>query len=360
MEPYGADSIQILEGLDPVRRRPGMYLGGVDRAAAERMLWLVIDNAIDEHLAGHASALSVTVESGVVTVEDNGRGLPLDAPRQGGKPAVELIFSTLFGGCRPDHAGRTLSGVGVAVVNALSSRCDVEVHRAGGRHHIAFEGGRLVEGLRRLEASHRTGTRVRFVPDARIFTGTDFDLGELERRLRALSFLCPTLTITHQGAVMRGPSGLAGFVQRELGAGPADGVFTAEGPSGDAMSSAALAWRHAGQDPRVFGYVRYFHTREGAHVEGLRAGLRRAARLARPDLGKVHDAALDEVLGRGLVAVLHVEVADPVFQNTTRDRLLDPEVALAVEVVVGDALAETFSQCPQLLRGLLCRARVPG
>src|SRR5690606_16782069 len=199
---YNADQIQVLEGLEAVRKRPGMYIGSTSEKGLHHLVWEIVDNSIDEALAGYCDHIQVIIEEdNSITVIDNGRGIPVDIQKKTGKPAVEVIMTVLHAGGKFGGGGYKVSGglhgVGSSVVNALSTRLEVSVHLHGKIHFIAFERGKKVSDLEVIGETDRTGTTVRFKPDPEIFTETTtFDLDTLVQRIRELAFLNKGIRLT--------------------------------------------------------------------------------------------------------------------------------------------------------------------
>jgi DNA gyrase/topoisomerase IV subunit B len=316
---YDAARIEVLEGLEPVRRRPGMYIGSTDAQGLEHLLFEVIGNGLDEHLAGRATRLQVEVgDGGWVVVEDNGSGIDLTAPN-----ALERIFRTVHLGATLDghhphvHVTPTLHGAGFAVVNALSARFELVSHRDGVASRAAWVRGVLVEPLARTASTER-GTRVRFLPDAEIFQGVPLDLEHLVMRFTELGWLLPRLDLRLQGRCFQQPAGVAGWVLRDAGeALVAGSLVEASGVVDDVQVELAFAQTRRQQGPAVRSFVNYRATEGGSHASGL----------------------LDAVgVHRGLVAVVHVGLLHPRFKGPVRAVLETEAARVAVETVATQAL----------------------
>jgi DNA gyrase subunit B len=356
---YDATSIAVLEGLEPVRKRPGMYIGSTAARGLHHLVWEVVDNAVDEHLAGHASQISVTIlGDGGVAVHDNGRGIPTDPHPKMRKPAVEVVMTKLHAGGKFDQQAYAVSGglhgVGISVVNALSERAEVEVSRDGGRFQIAFERGDVTSPLEQVGKSRQTGTTVRFWPDPQIFDTITFDADEIVTRVRETCLLNPGLRI--EFADLRDGRrerfeyrrGLADFVSQLLGddepiLGNPIVLQHAETVDGKALAfDLALNWVAGGVDERLRSYVNVIRTSDGGtHEEGFRKALtgtlnrwgqaNRAFRKGDPVL-------TGDDLRDGLIAVLSVKMPDPQFEGQTKAKLGSAAMRGFVERCVNDGL----------------------
>jgi DNA gyrase subunit B len=368
MANYDASSIVVLKGLEAVRRRPGMYIGDTKNGSGlHQMIWEVVGNVIDEHLRGTATHLSVHLEGDAVTVEDDGAGLPVDVIPREGKSALEILFTVLHAGLDPVvrrphvHVGPGLWGAGLAPVTALSSRLEVKVWRDGRIHRADFERGEIVGVVRDEGPTTRTGTRVKFTPDFALFTRHPWDVAMIGERLRTLATLNPGLTITFQGETFRSPEGLADHVRhlarglRRLHAEP----IHLQGTHAEVEVEVALLWTER-PETDVRGFVSQGPAQEGTHIQGLWHGLQRALALVAPErLGTVGVSPLREVMGPGIVAVVHAGLYEPRFGNPSRDRLMNPEVRDAVAEVMAGALAARLGDEPALVARLLRRVPTP-
>jgi len=382
---YDASSIEVLEGLEPVRRRPGMYIGGTDARALHHLAAEVIDNAMDEAVAGHASRIEVTLEPGNrMTVSDNGRGIPVEEhPRFPGKSALEVIMTTLHSGGKFDGKAYSTSGglhgVGVSVVNALSTQTVVEVARDRMLYRQSFARGLATSKLETIGAtSNRRGTTVTFVPDAEIF-GDDakFSPDRLFRMARAKAYLfagveirwrCdPSLTSPEvpEHAVFQFPGGLADHLKEQLGD---RATITAEPFTGrqdfpDSQGSAewAVAWPLYSDGSQLY-YCNTIPTPDGGtHEAGLRAALTKGIRAFGELVGqkKSKDITADDVFN-GIELMLSVFIRNPHFQSQTKDRLTSLEAARFVEAAVRDHfdhyLADNMDRGRALLGSIVERA----
>ena len=372
---YDATSIAVLEGLEAVRKRPGMYIGSTDTRGLHHLVWEVVDNAVDEHLADHASRIEVTVlADGGVAVTDDGRGIPVGPHPKERAPAVEVVLTKLHAGGKFDQQAYAVSGglhgVGISVVNALSSRTEVEVCREGGRFQIAFARGKRTAALERVGKSRQTGTTVRFWPDPDVFDATTFDAEQIVTRLRETCLLNPGLRITFadlrdgRGERFQFKRGLADFVDQLRGEDEAilDRpilLSQSEHVAGQALAfDLALNWLQAGSDERLRSYVNVIRTSDGGtHEEGFRKALtgslnrwgqaNRAFRRGDPVL-------TGEDLREGLVAVLSVKLPDPQFEGQTKAKLGSAVMRSFVERCVNDGL-QTWLDANATLGRRICK-----
>lgn len=375
---YDAAAIEVLEGLEPVRRRPGMYIGGTDERALHHLAVEVIDNAMDEAVAGHASWISVGLEAdGTVVVADNGRGIPVDEhPRFPGKGALEIILTTLhaggkFGGDAYKTSGG-LHGVGISVVNALSQAMSVEVARERRAWRQDFSRGKALGPLQDLgAASNRRGTTVRFLPDAQIFgPGARIRPATLHKMARSKAFLFSGVDIRWSCAPeiagetpaqdrFHFPGGLADFLAEQMGARemltPAPLAGAADLPGGKGRVEFAVAWPADGQG-FVHSYCNTIPTAQGGtHETGMRAALARAVKGYAEMAGskKAAGAITAEDVLAGAAVVLSVFVPEPQFQGQTKEKLASPGVARQVEGAIKDPADHFLSADPAASAGLL-------
>jgi topoisomerase-4 subunit B len=376
---YNAASIEVLEGLEPVRRRPGMYIGGTDANALHHLFAEVIDNAMDEAVAGHASFIEVAFEDGGwISVTDNGRGIPVDAhPKFPKKSALEVIMTTLHAGGKFDsdayQVAGGLHGVGVSVVNALSSRLEVEVARGQTLYRQVFERGRPATRLETVgKAPNRRGTKVRFLPDEQIFgKGARFDPARIFKMARAKAYLFGGVEIRWRcaaafadakvpaEATFRFPGGLKDYLAADIeGQGlvvdqPFFGKVTK--PGGHGSLEWAIAWM-AGEDGFVHSYCNTIPTPDGGtHEAGLRAALLRALKDHAERIGQTKRASAltaEDVMAT-CAALISVFIREPEFQGQNKGRLQTVEAARIVENTIRDAfdhwLAASPSQATKLL-----------
>jgi DNA gyrase subunit B len=375
---YSAKSISVLKGLEGVRRRPAMYIGSTDARGLHHLVWEVVDNAVDEHLAGHAQVITVRLrEDGGCEVTDDGRGIPIDLHPTEKLPAVELALTTLHAGGKFDQQTYAVSGglhgVGVSVVNALSSRTEVEVTRKGQRHTIAFERGPKVDDLKKEGKKRGSGTLVRFWPDPDIFETTDIDHETVAQRLRETALLNPGLEIVliddrdGRSTTFRFKHGLTDFVKELLkGKEPLTAPIEVHDErvwEGRPVAlDLAFAWSDGFHDDRLRSYVNIVRTADGGtHEEGFRRALtttlNRFGRDSGALLKKDPNLTGDDVR-EGLVAVISIKLSDPQFEGQTKGRLGSTVARSYVEQVVADALTTWLAKHKAKGRQIVKRAAV--
>ncbi|MBC7978055.1 MAG: type IIA DNA topoisomerase subunit B, partial [Myxococcales bacterium] len=378
---YTGEEIQVLEGLEPVRKRPGMYIGGTGKDGYHHLLWEVVDNSIDEVINKHASRVDVTLhkDGKSATVEDNGRGIPVDIMPKFKKSALEVIYTTLHSGGKFER-GKSyavsggLHGVGAAVVNALSSELIVTVKRDGERYEATFERGDTTSKLKKLGNARGTGTTVRFRPDDEVFGNKlHFDSDLIAERLEAKSYLHGGLEIvltdeTKSPPVVQTfvhPQGIAEYLpklvsERGKTPVPASGtVFYVEKRDDDAKLGIELAlqWTES-TDDFIKTYVNSVPTPDGGtHDTGFRSAIVKAIRnyIATHKLDPKGVTLTAEDIREGVVAVLSTYVHDPQFQSQTKNRLNNPEVAGQVEGLVRPALENYLNSNPNWAQAVIAR-----
>jgi DNA gyrase subunit B len=363
---YDAGNIQILEGLEPVRKRPGMYIGTTSSRGLHHLVNEVVDNAIDEAMAGYADKILVTIhEDGSVSVYDNGRGIPVK-PIPGAKdrrPAVEVVLTVLHAGGKFGGGGYAISGglhgVGVSVVNALSRRLDVEVQRDGAVWTQSFERGKPLGKLAKGKASTRTGTRVQFWPDPEVFTETlEFRRETLAERLRELAFLNKSVEIKlvdrredppHED-MFKASGGLIDFVKYLAeGKDTVNRIIGIETRGDDGEVEVALQW-NTGYTESFYSFANTVNTHEGGmHEEGLKkaltAVLNKYAR-AKGLLKEKEESLIGEDVREGLVAIISVKLKDPQFEGQTKTKLGNASMRSLVETTVNGQLATWLEEHP--------------
>jgi len=351
---YTAKDITVLEGLEPVRKRPGMYIGGVGSAGLHHLVWEVLDNSVDEAMNGYASNIWVTLhaDGSSITIEDDGRGIPIDKHGTAKKSALEVVFTMLHAGGKFEHGNYKtaggLHGVGASVVNALSKELIATVKRDGAQWEMRFKQGKPATGLKKLGPARGTGTSVYFHPDAAIFPKIEFDAAIIKERLEVASYLHKGLKVIFEdeGAkekiVFEHTEGLVDYLRKivaERGARPVHAPFTLA--KDDALRlDLVLQWTEA-TDEHVRSYVNGIPTGSGGtHENGLRAGIGKAIRnfIETHHLSPKGVTITAEDIREGLTGVLSAFIEEPQFQGQTKDRLNNPELVSAVDGVVRPAL----------------------
>ncbi|RMG97603.1 MAG: DNA topoisomerase (ATP-hydrolyzing) subunit B [Deltaproteobacteria bacterium] len=370
---YGVDSISVLDGLEAVRKRPGMYIGDTsDGSGLHKMVYEIVDNSIDEAMAGHCDRIDVTIHhDGSVTVEDNGRGIPTGAMEHRGETmdAAIVILTVLHAGGKFDNRSYKVSGglhgVGVSVVNALSEWLDLEIHRDGTMYRARFERGVPQGDLETVGPTDRRGTKITFKPDALVFTDTRFDAETLAARFRELSYLNPGVTITlrdrrtGQEWVMDGAGGIGSFVDRlcegrtRIGRRidlSGDVPFEHEGEPATLGVEVSLQWTDAYHE-NILCYTNNIANRDGGtHLTGLRKALTSVvnAYATEHNLLKGWKGSLaGEDVREGLVCVLSVKHPDPKFSSQIKDKLVSGEVTALVAGLVTEGLSRYFEEHPK-------------
>ena len=369
---YGAEQIQILEGLEAVRKRPGMYIGSTSERGLHHLVYEVVDNSIDEALAGYCTHIDVTVrKDNSITVVDNGRGIPVDM-HESGQPALEVVLTVLHAGGKFGGDGYKVSGglhgVGVSVVNALSTKMDVTVKRDGKIHTMSFSRGVTTQKLKIVGDTEETGTTVTFTPDPEIFSVTSYNYDTLKHRLRELAFLNHGITITLTDEREEGKKdsfhfegGISSFVEhlnrKKEKINPKPIYFN--GTKDDTIVEIALQYNDSYQE-NIYSFVNNINTEEGGtHLAGFKLALTRAANdfARRQNILKANDANLSgEDVREGLTCVLSLKIREPQFEGQTKTKLGNSEVRGIVDSIVTEGLNEYFEENPAETKKILDKA----
>ncbi|WP_327052086.1 DNA topoisomerase (ATP-hydrolyzing) subunit B [Halomicrococcus gelatinilyticus] len=373
---YGAGQIQVLEGLQAVRKRPAMYIGSTDSRGLHHLVFEVVDNSIDEALAGHCDTIDVTVhEDDSVSIADDGRGIPVDTHEEYDKPAVEVILTVLHAGGKFDNKSYQVSGglhgVGVSVVNALSQRLEVEVRREGTLWRQAFERGEPqgeLEEVRPLDDEEETGTEIRFWPDDDIFETTEFTYSTLESRLRELAFLNSGVEIAlederddEQGDLFYYEGGIREFVEylNETKSPLHRDVIYFEDEAENIQVEVAMQATDELQGS-IHAFANNINTREGGtHLTGFKTALTRVVNDYANDndlLADLDENLKGEDIREGLTAVISVKHPDPQFEGQTKTKLGNSEVRGIVESAMHDGLGTFFEEHPDTAEAIVAKA----
>lgn len=375
MSAYTAKDITVLEGLEPVRKRPGMYIGGVGAAGLHHLVWEILDNSVDEAMNGYASNITVTLheDGSSITIADDGRGIPIDKHPQTKKSALEVIFTTLHAGGKFEHGNYKtaggLHGVGASVVNALSKELVATVKRDGALWEQRYKQGKPVGAVKKLGPARGAGTTVFFRPDPTIFPKIEFDPAVIRERLEVASYLHKGVRIAFENQVddrketFQHEEGLVAFLQKivaERGAATVhETPFTLsrDGGDGGIRLELALRWTQS-TDEHVRSFVNGIPTGSGGtHENGFRAGLVKAVRnfIDTHNLTPKGVTLTTEDIREGLTGVLSVFLAEPQFQGQTKDRLNNLEVTSAVDSAVRPALEHWLNQNISVAESIVAR-----
>ncbi len=370
---YSAKDIVALEGLEPVRKRPGMYIGGVGTAGLHHLVWEIVDNSVDEAMNGHATEIKVTLhkDGRTVTVVDNGRGIPVDKHPKTKKSALEMVLTILHAGGKFEGTNYKTSGglhgVGASVVNALSKELIAVVKRDGAQYEMRFSKGAVTQQIKKLSGAVRgTGTSITFTPDPTIFPKTDFDAETIKQRLETASFLHRGLKVTFADE-SKGTTetfvheqGIVDYLAKVLVARQArpihEPAFSLRKEEGERIEI-ALQWTES-TDEHVKSYVNGIPTGDGGtHETGFRAGLSKAVR----DYIDTHELTprgvkiANEDIREGLVVILSIFISEPQFQGQTKDRLNNPEAASAVESAIRPILEQWMNNNRSIADSIVAR-----
>ncbi len=376
---YGADSIKVLKGLDAVRKRPGMYIGDTDDGTGlHHMVFEVMDNAIDEALAGHCKNIAVSInKDNTVTIEDDGRGIPVDMHKGEKVSAAEVIMTQLHAGGKFDHDSYKVSGglhgVGVSVVNALSEKLSLNIYRDGKEYEINFENGNTLKPLKKIGNTKKKGTKISFLPSNKVFSSIKFSSSILDKRIRELAFLNKGIRITlldrtlkkEKEFIHKYDGGIVEFVkhinnkrpilvnknEKEVFKKP---VFVAA-TKNNVVVECAFEW-NAGYSEEVLPFTNNIPQKDGGtHLLGFRSALTRVInKYSNERNSKKNKITLSgEDIKEGLTAVLSIKMADPKFSSQTKDKLVSSEIRLIVENIINDKVSTWFDQNPSIAKTVI-------
>ena len=369
---YGAEQIQVLEGLEAVRKRPGMYIGSTSLRGLHHMVYEIVDNCVDEALAGYCTEINIQIEPGnIISVQDNGRGIPVDIHPKTKISAAETVYTVLhaggkFGGDSGYKVSGGLHGVGASVVNALSTWTEVTIERDGGKYEMKFEKGKTVEPLKRIADSKKTGTKVRFLADNTIFESLDYDYETLETRFREMAFLTKGLKITIEDLREETPKkaefhfegGLISFVEflnKNKEKLHKDPIYI-DKVDGEVPVEIAFQYTTSYSE-NIYTFVNNINTIEGGtHLEGFKRAITKTFNdYARShNLLKEKDSNLSgEDIREGITAVVSVKVKEPQFEGQTKTKLGNSNVTGIVQSLVNEALAEFLEENPSVAKAIL-------
>ena len=370
---YDASQIQVLEGLEAVRKRPGMYIGSTSSSGLHHLVYEIVDNSIDEALAGYCTNIDVVVEEGnVIRVADNGRGIPVDIQEQTGKSALEVVFTVLHAGGKFGGGGYKVSGglhgVGASVVNALSEWLEVQVHKDGKIYQMRFSRGNILEEIHVVGTTGRTGTTVRFKPDPEMFDDTVYDYEILHTRMREQAFLNAGLAISitderagmEQSDSMRYEGGIREYVTYlNKHKTPMHGdVIYLSGRKGDAVAEIALQYND-GYSETLVSFANDIHTPEGGmHETGFKTALTRVLNAygAKTNVIKGDDKVSGEDVREGITAVISVKLPEAQFEGQTKQKLGNAYIRTLVDGIVNDQLSVYLEEHPAVGRIILDKA----
>ena len=375
---YSASSIKVLKGLDAVRKRPGMYIGDTDDGTGlHHMVFEVLDNSIDEALGGHCKNITVFINpNNTITVEDDGRGIPIDMHKSEKMSAAEVIMTQLHAGGKFDHDSYKVSGglhgVGVSVVNALSKKLELRIFRDGIEYFIEFENGKSLKPLKKIGKSSKRGTNITFLPSKEIFSSIKFSSSVLQKRMRELAFLNKGISLTLVDKTSSKPKkyenkfdgGILEFVQfinkkkpilqnkNEKVVFKKPIYITAN--KGDVNVECSLEW-NAGYSEEVMAFTNNIHQKDGGtHLLGFRSALTRVINKYSNEHNKKNKLSLTgEDIKEGLTVVLSIKMPDPKFSSQTKDKLVSSEIRLIVENIINDKISMWFDQNPSIIRNVL-------
>ena len=373
-EEYGASQIQILEGLEAVRKRPGMYIGSTSSKGLHHLVYEIVDNAVDEALAGYCDTISVTInKDNSITVVDNGRGIPVDIQKKAGRPAVEVVFTILHAGGKFGGGGYKVSGglhgVGASVVNALSEWLEVVVYKDGKKYKQRYERGKVMNDLEIVGETTRRGTKVTFLPDKEIFEETVYDFDILKERLREMAFLTKGIKIVliderpeeRVERIFHYEGGLKEYIQflNKSKQCLYEDIIYCEGKKDDVYVEVALQHNDT-YNETCFSFVNNINTPEGGtHMTGFRNALTKTFNnyARRSKLLKDNEPSLSsEDIREGLTAIVSVKISEPQFEGQTKQKLGNSEARGAVDAVVSDKLMIFLEQNPTVGKTIVEKA----
>jgi len=374
---YGADSIKVLKGLDAVKKRPGMYIGDTDDGSGlHHMVFEVVDNAIDESLAGYCKNIQIIInKDNSITVEDDGRGIPVETHKGERKSAAEVIMTQLHAGGKFDHDSYKVSGglhgVGVSVVNALSEKLELNIYRDNKEYSIMFQDGNTIKPLKQIGKTKKNGTKIKFLPSKKIFSSTKFSSNILQKRVRELAFLNKGISIVlidntsskSKEYVHKYDGGITEFVrfinqkkpqlinknEKEVFKKP---IFITSEKNNVAVEC-SLEW-NAGYSDEVLAFTNNINQKDGGtHLLGFRSALTRVINRysSEKNISKKNKVTLSgDDIKEGLTAILSIKMPDPKFSSQTKDKLVSSEIRLIVENIISDKISTWFDQNPSVAR----------
>ncbi|MFL2887861.1 MAG: DNA topoisomerase IV subunit B [Pelagibacterales bacterium MED-G40] len=377
---YGADSIKVLKGLDAVKKRPGMYIGDTDDGSGlHHMVFEVVDNAIDESLAGYCKNIQIIInKDNSITVEDDGRGIPVDTHKSERKSAAEVIMTQLHAGGKFDHDSYKVSGglhgVGVSVVNALSEKLELNIFRDNKEYSITFQDGNTTKPLKQIGKTKKTGTKIKFLPSKEIFSSTKFSSNILQKRVRELAFLNKGISIVlidntlskSKEYLHKYDGGITEFVkfinqkkpilinknEKEVFKKPI--FISAE--KNNVSVECSLEW-NAGYSDEVLAFTNNINQKDGGtHLLGFRSALTRVINRysSEKNTSKKNKVTLSgDDIKEGLTAILSIKMPDPKFSSQTKDKLVSSEIRLIVESIISDKISTWFDQNPSVARYII-------
>ena len=370
---YNASEIQVLEGLEAVRKRPGMYIGSTSASGLHHLVYEIVDNAIDEALAGYCTDITVTINEGdTITVTDNGRGIPVEIQAQTGRPALEVVFTVLHAGGKFGGGGYKVSGglhgVGASVVNALSEWLTVQVHKDGKIYEMKFSRGNITQEMKVIGETDHTGTTVTFKPDPEMFDTLEYDYETLHTRMREQAFLNAGLRITISDArpgrekseAMCYEGGIREFVTYiNRNKTPLhEEVIYLSGAKGDSTAEIAIQYND-GYNETLVSFANDIHTPEGGmHETGFKAALTRVLNAYGLKYGMIKegDKVSGEDVREGITAVISVKLTEAQFEGQTKAKLGNAHIRTLVDSIVNDQLAVYLEEHPMVARTILDKA----